>query len=227
MGVIDGSDHHNNTGCSGQLGNFLVHSHAQEEHSFNFAHNLEMHFCAQGVHYSRTCFLRSPLGPAKASLKQQVVFETRVAETFPCKSNTFLLLKFEVEVYTDISHLYLLFKVYTKGGSKLTQPCNKGHVYSTVVPYSGTCTCKWLCACKIFMVVTGRSAGSCSPQRLFCTKSSMHGISLIKTSRSLTTEIVKSTFHCTWTPKCLDTSSVEVHHVELHKNGTTWTPMSV
>ena len=42
-----------------------------------------------------------------------------------------------------------------------------------------------------------RSAGSRSPQRLFCTKSSMHGISVIKGRWSLTTEIVKSSFNCT------------------------------
>ena len=47
--------------------------------------------------YSRNCFLKSPLGAAKTSLKQQVVCETRVAKTCPCKFNTFLLLEFEVE----------------------------------------------------------------------------------------------------------------------------------
>ena len=41
-----------------------------------------------------------------------------------------------------------------------------------------------------------RSAGSRSPQRLFCTKSSVHGISVIKGRWSLTTEIVKSSFNC-------------------------------
>ena len=41
-----------------------------------------------------------------------------------------------------------------------------------------------------------RSAGSRSPRRLFCTNSFVHGISVIKTRRSLTTEIVKSSFHC-------------------------------
>ena len=34
--------------------------------------------------YTRNCFLRPPLGAAKTSLKQHVVFETRVAMTCPC-----------------------------------------------------------------------------------------------------------------------------------------------
>ena len=113
MGVIDGSDHHNNTGCSGQLGNFLVHSHAQEEHSFNFAHNLEMHFCAQGVHYSRTCFLRSPLGPAKASLKQQVVCETRVTETFHANSTLFFSSNSKWK-YTLIFYIFICCSKFTQ-----------------------------------------------------------------------------------------------------------------
>ena len=53
----------------------------------------------------------------------------------------------------DTRYMYLtsfLFKVNTKGGSKLTQAYNKVHVFSTVVPYSGTYTCKWFCACKIW-----------------------------------------------------------------------------
>ena len=58
----------------------------------------------QQSYYSRNCFLRSPLGAAKTSLKQQVVCEMRVAKTCPCKVNTFLLLKFQVE---GISHLQL------------------------------------------------------------------------------------------------------------------------
>ena len=67
--------------------------------------------------FYRNCFLQSPFGAAKTSLKQQVVCEMRVAKTCPCKVNTFLLLEFEVEaifgtvakanaaVYTDILHL--------------------------------------------------------------------------------------------------------------------------
>ena len=41
------------------------------------------------------------------------------------------------------------------------------------------------------------SAGSRSPQRLICTKSSMDGISVIKTRWSLSTEVVNSSFYCT------------------------------
>ena len=52
----------------------------------------------------------------------------------------------------------LLFKVDTKGCSKISQAyilINKVHVYSTLVPYSGTCTCKWPCARKIWLHVAG------------------------------------------------------------------------
>ena len=54
---------------------------------------------------------------------------------------------------------------------------------------------EWLRVCKIW----SRSAGSRSTQRPFCTKSSMHGNSVIKTRWSLTTEIVNSSFHCMFT----------------------------
>ena len=41
-----------------------------------------------------------------------------------------------------------------------------------------------------------RLAGSRSKQGLFCTKSSVRGISVIKTRWSLTTEIINNTFYC-------------------------------
>ena len=44
-----------------------------------------------------------------------------------------------------------------------------------------------------------RSAGSRPPQILFCTESSVHGISVIISRQSWTTEIVKSSFNCTYT----------------------------
>ena len=46
-----------------------------------------------------TAILRPSLGAAKTSLKQQVVCETRVTKTCPCKVNTFLLLEFKGEAF--------------------------------------------------------------------------------------------------------------------------------
>ena len=62
----------------------------------------------------------------------------------PCKVNTSVLLEFQeaaegiLNSCNTLAALYiyltfLLFKTYTIGGSKLTQACNKVHVYSTVV----------------------------------------------------------------------------------------------
>ena len=66
--------------------------------------------------YSRNCFLQSPLGAAKTSLKRQVVCETRVANTCPCKVNTVFSQNSKrkaflnspnahAALYTDILHL--------------------------------------------------------------------------------------------------------------------------
>ena len=59
--------------------------------------------------YTKNCYSRPPLGTAKTSLKQQVVFETRVTMTCPCKINTFLLLELEVEAlfWKVATHLHL------------------------------------------------------------------------------------------------------------------------
>ena len=68
------------------------------------------------------------------------------------------VLKGRLQLYTLISCVF--GKVCTKGGSMLTQAYNKVHVYSTVVPNSGMCTCKWLCVCKIWLWLV-----------MFCTES--------------------------------------------------------
>ena len=119
--------------------------------------------------YSRNCLLWTPLGAAKINIKRQVVCETRVAKTCPCQANTFLFLKkrkgkafFQQSQHTcNCIHWYLtsfLFELYTIDGSKLTQAYNKVHVYSAVVPYTGTFTCKWFCVCKFWwsLVMLGR-----------------------------------------------------------------------
>ena len=148
--------------------------------------------------YSRNCYLRPPLGAAKTSLKQQVVFKTRVAMTCPCKVNSFLLLEFKkkgilrtVAMHCTCIHWYLTylwFKVYTKGGSKFTQAYNKVYC-GPILQVNGSVHAKsgghW-----------SHSTGSRSPQRLFCTKSSVHRISVIKTRWSLTTEVISSSFYC-------------------------------
>ena len=97
-------------------------------------------------------------------------------------------------VYTDILHL---------GCSKFAQK---------VVPSLHKPTTRYMCTLlwshiQVHLHVNGSvcakscgrwspSAGSRSPQRLFCTKSFLNRISAIKTRWSLTKEIVKSSFHC-------------------------------
>ena len=107
----------------------------------------------------------------------------------------------QVEEHTcSCIHWYLTslpFKVCKKGGSKLTQAYNKVHVYSTQVNVHRGSVCansgdRW-----------SRSAGSHSPQKLFCTKPSMHWILVIKTRRSLSTESVKGSSHCSDGIQCL------------------------
>ena len=134
----------------------------------------------------------------------KVVCETKVTKTRPCKVTTFLSSNSKwkafseqsqplAAIHNDVLH-FLLFKVSTKGCSKLTQAYNKVHdiVYSTVVHVNGSLCAKSVSHC---------SPWSCSrsPQKLFCTKSSVHGILVIKTRLSLTTKRVKSSFH--WTVK--------------------------
>ena len=77
----------------------------------------------------------------------------------------------------------LLFKVYTKGGCKLTLAYKNVLVYSTVVPYSGTV--------HVNGSVHAKSGGHWSLPFLY--KSSMHKL-VTKTMRSLTTEIVNESF---------------------------------
>ena len=111
-----------------------------------------------------------------------------------------------LQLYTLIFYIFAVQSLH-KRLLQLTQARNKVHVYSTEVPYSGTCPCKWLCVCKIWrlLVMFGRYRDFsvqrllCTKsfvQRLLCTKSFVHGISVIKNRRSLTTEIVKNSFHC-------------------------------
>ena len=76
-----------------------------------------------------------------------------------------------------------------------------------------TCTCVLYCGPilqvngSVYAKSGGRwscSAGNRSTQRLFCTKSSMHGISIINTRWSLTTEIVNivQSFYCLASKNC-------------------------
>ena len=157
--------------------------------------------------YSITAFYNHPFGVAKNSLKRQVVCETKVAKTCSCKIGMFLLLKFEAEgiflmvvrslaaVYTDILHLCCL-KFIQKVVSSLHKPTTRYMCTLLWSQYSGTCAWKLLCVCKIWQSLV-TLAGSHSPQRRFCTKSSLHRISVIKTRWSLTTEIINSSFYCT------------------------------
>ena len=96
-------------------------------------------------------------------------------------------------VYTYILHLCC---------SKFTQKVVPS-LHKPITRYMCTLLCRymymWMALCMQNLVVGqrwSRWAGSRSPRRLICTKSSMHGISVIKIRRSLTTGIVKSSFHC-------------------------------
>ena len=119
------------------------------------------------VHYELFTYTITPRC-SKNRLKRQVVCETRVARTYPCKVNTFLLLEFEGEgifrtvatIYTDILHLCC---------SKLVPSIHK-----PTTRY--TCTLLWSHT-QVHLHVRAksggrwsRSAGSRSPQRLFFTK---------------------------------------------------------
>ena len=64
-------------------------------------------------------------------------------------------------------------------------------------------------------------AGSCLPQRLFCTKSSLHGISVIKTIWSLTTEVVKSSLTTNIIKSSLTTETVKISFHCIKKYGST------
>ena len=95
---------------------------------------------------------------------------------------------------TDILHLYCS-KFIQKVVPSLDQATARYMctILWSHTPATCTCTCKWLCVCKIWW---SHSAGSHSPQRFFCKISYMNGISAIKTRWSLTTEIIKSSFYC-------------------------------
>ena len=72
------------------------------------------------------------------------------------------------------------------------------HVNGFVCAKSGGLWSLWAC--------------SRSPQKLFCTKLFVHRISIVKTRWSLTSEIVKSSFHCTpYIYKCLSQCVVHVY----------------
>ena len=117
--------------------------------------------------------------------------------------STLLLLEFEGKAFSEQSQCTcscwyltsLLFKVYKKVVPSLHKPTTR---YMFTLRWSHT---------QVHLHVNGsvraksggrwsRSAGSRSPQRLLCTKWSVHGISVIKGRWPLTTEIVKSSFYC-------------------------------
>ena len=136
----------------------------------------------------------------------------------PCKVNTFFssnskrkpfsrtVKQMHLQLYRLISYIFVAQSVY-KRCSKLTPAYNKVHMYSMWSHTLG----EWLYACKIWRSLV-TFAGSRSPQRLFCTKSSTHGISVIKTRWSLTTENVNSSFYCT----CIETPIILVMEVKKH-----------
>ena len=112
------------------------------------------------LQYSRHFFLQSPLDAGKPSLKQHRWSVKRGSLRHAhARSSLFFSSNSMWKAFSKPSqntcncmHWYLtslLFKVCTKFQAYI-QAYNKVHVLvcSTVVPYS--CTCKWLCVCKIW-----------------------------------------------------------------------------
>ena len=147
--------------------------------------------------YSRNCYLRPPLGAAKTSLKQQVVCETRVAKTCPCKINTSSP---QIGSGRHFQQSHLCCSKFTQ---RVVPSLHKPTTRSCVL-YSGPHTQVHVDVHGSVHATSGsrwsHSAGHWSPQKLFCTKSSMHRILAIKTRWSLTTKFVNSSFGCIWSP---------------------------
>ena len=119
---------------------------------------------------------------SKTSLKRQVVCETRVARTSPCNVRTFFFLKLKQKRFSNsrTSILHLCCSNFTiKVVLSLLKPTTRY-----------MCTLWWFnTQLHVHVHVNGsvhaksggrlsRLAGSHSPQRLFFTESSMHGISV-------------------------------------------------
>ena len=95
---------------------------------------------------------------AKTSLKQQVVYETRVAKTCPCKINTLLLLKFKVEgIFHSRNTLIYIFAV---------QSLHKRLFQAYTSLQQGTCVLYHVPILQVHIPVNGsvcaKSGGRCS-----------------------------------------------------------------
>ena len=153
--------------------------------------------CHYVLKHGRNCYIKPPLGPTKPVINSRwSLKQGSLAKTCSWKVKTFLLLHFHnchnTLVYTHILHL-CSSKSTKKVVPSLHNPQDKG----TCVLYCGP-----ILQVNDFVGAKSgshwsRSAGSCSPQKLFCTKSFMRGISVIKSRWSLNTEVVNSSFCCT------------------------------
>ena len=143
-----------------------------------------------------------------AVAREDFPFATRSLTLTRCaKVKTFLFLAFELvaifrtvamhlQLYALTSYIVVVQRLH-KRWFKFTQ--NLVQVYTSLQQ----ATCVLHCGPRLqangsLRAKSGgrwsRSAGSCSPQRLFCTESSVHGILVIKSRQSPTTEIIKRSF---------------------------------
>ena len=144
--------------------------------------------------YSRNCYLKSPLGVAKTCLKQQVVYEIRVAMICPCKLINFFSSSWKWKQFFESQHTHLstlisyIFVVQTlrKIGSKAVALYSRLMVLFTQ------------------NLVVVEHASQVLTKKTFLYKPSMQGILVLKTRWSLTTEIIKtvSTVHAMCTCLC-------------------------
>ena len=141
------------------------------------------------VHTVETAFSR---------LKGQMVCEMTVAKTSPCKANTFFSSKSKQKtpsivpaVYIDILYLccskFSLHKRWFQAYTSLQQS-------SCVLYQEHYVLLTLLWSHTQVRVHVNRSV---LHNRDFSVQSSMHGILVIKSRRSQTTELVKSSFNCT------------------------------
>ena len=158
--------------------------------------------------YSRSCFLRSPLGAAKTSLNRRWSMKWGWLRHAHAKSTLFFSSNSKWNAFF-LNSCKELAAVCT---SILQLCCSK--FTGMVVPslhkpetrYMYMCTLLWSHT-QIHVHVNGsvhaKSGSHWShwvssrlPQRLICTKSPVPRILVIKIKQSLTTDILKTSFHC-------------------------------
>ena len=121
-----------------------------------------------------TAFYDHPLVQQKNSLKRQVVWETRVGMTCPCKvKDIFWTVTRHLQPYSLISYIFAVRSLHKRWFLAYTSLQQGYNVYSAVVPYS-----RYILTTETFLY-------------------RVMEISVLKSRRSLATKIVKTIFNCT------------------------------